>query len=223
MRILTVEDEPKTGQYLKKGFGEAGFAVDVACNGVEGQHLATSEDYDVIVLDVMLPDVDGWHVVQEIRKTKDVPVIFLTARDAVQDRVKGFELGADDYLTKPFAFAELLARVRSLLRRGQPRKDDIVRVADLEIDAPKRRVTRDGKRIELTAKEFMLLHLLATHTGEVLSRLNIVSQIWDINFDSNTNIVDVFISYLRAKIDGPFPRKLIHTVRGVGYVMEDRG
>ena len=222
MRILLVEDEPKTGEYLRKGLTEAGFVVDLARTGVDGQHMATSEDYDLVVLDVMLPGVDGWRVLQEIRKTKDIPVIFLTARDAVQDRVKGLELGADDYLTKPFALAELLARVRTLLRRGRHREQDVVRVADLEIDVLRRRVTRGGKRIELTAKEFTLLHLLATHPGEVLSRLRIVSQVWDINFDSDTNVVEVAIRRLRTKVDDPFPKKLIHTVRGMGYVMEER-
>ncbi len=222
MRILLVEDEPKTGEYLKKGLSEAGFVVDLARTGVDGQHMATTEDYDLVVLDVMLPGVDGWRVLQEIRKTKDIPVIFLTARDAVQDRVKGLELGADDYLTKPFALAELLARVRTLLRRGRHRDQDVLRVADLEIDVLKRRVTRGGQRIELTAKEFTLLHLLATHLGEVLSRLRIVSQVWDINVDSDTNVVEVAIRRLRTKIDDPFPKKLIHTVRGMGYVMEER-
>lgn len=222
MRILLVEDEPKTGEYLTKGLSEAGFVVDLARTGTDGQHLATTEDYDLIVLDVMLPGIDGWQVMREIRKVKEVPVLFLTARDAVQDRVKGLELGADDYLTKPFALAELLARVRTLLRRGRYREQEMVRVADLEIDVLKRRVTRGGKRIELTAKDFILLHLLASHVGEVMSRLRIVSEVWDMNFDSDTNVVEVAVRRLRAKVDDPFPTKLIHTVRGMGYVVEER-
>lgn len=223
MRILVVEDEPKTGDYLRKGLSESGFVVDLARTGPDGRHMALSEDYDLVILDVMLPGIDGWRVMQEIRKTKDTPVLFLTARDAIEDRVKGLELGADDYLVKPFAFVELLARVRTLLRRGPPRQEEFIRIADLEIDVLKRRVTRNGKRIELTATEFSLLHLLAAHQSEVLSRTLIASQVWDMNFDSDTNVVDVAIRRLRAKVDDPFPHKLIHTARGVGYVIEDRG
>ena len=223
MRILVVEDEPKAGDYLKKGLSESGFVVDLARTGPDGQHLATSEDYDLVILDVMLPGIDGWRVMQEIRKTKDTPVLFLTARDAVEDRVKGLELGADDSLVKPFAFAELLARVRTLLRRGPPRVEEYIRIADLEIDVLKRRVTRSGKRIMLTATEFTLLHILAVHQGEVLSRTLIASQVWDMNFDSDTNVVDVAIRRLSAKVDDPFPHQLIHTARGMGYVIEDRG
>ena len=223
MRVLVVEDEPKAGDYIKRGLSESGFVVDLARTGPDGQHLATSGDYDLVVLDVMLPGIDGWRVMQEIRKTKDTPVLFLTARDAIEDRVKGLELGADDYLVKPFAFAELLARVRTLLRRGPPRVEEFIQIADLEIDVLKRRVTRSGKRIELTATEFSLLHLLAAHQGDVLSRTLIASQVWDMNFDSDTNVVDVAIRRLRAKVDDPFPHKLIHTARGMGYVIEDRG
>ena len=223
MRILVVEDEPKAGDYIKKGLSESGFVVDLARTGRDGQHLATSGDYDLVILDVMLPGIDGWHVMQEIRKVKDTPVLFLTARDAIEDRVKGLGLGADDYLVKPFAFAELLARVRTLLRRGPLREEEFIRVADLAIDVLKRRVTRSGKRIELTATEFLLLHLLAAHRREVLSRTFIASQVWDMNFDSDTNVVDVGIRRLRAKVDDPFPHKLIHTARGMGYVIEDRG
>ena len=223
MRILVVEDEPKTGDYLKKGLSESGFVVDLARTGPDGRHMALSEDYDLVILDVMLPGLDGWRVMQEIRKTKDTPVLFLTARDAVEDRVKGLELGADDYLVKPFAFTELLARVGSLLRRGPPRHEEFIRIADLEIDVLKRRVTRSGRRIELTATEFALLHFLAAHRSEVLSRTLIASQVWDMNFDSDTNVVDVAIRRLRAKVDDPFyPHKLIHTARGMGYVIEDR-
>lgn len=222
MRILVVEDEPKTGDYLKKGLSESGFVVDLARTGPDGLHLASSEDYDLIVLDVMLPGIDGWQVMRELRKTKDVPVLFLTARDEVEDRVKGLELGADDYLAKPFAFAELLARVRTLMRRGRRREQDVIRIADLEIDVLKRRVSRSGKRIDLTAKEFALLHMLANRQGEVLSRSLIASQVWDMNFDSDTNVVDVAIRRLRFKVDDPFQRKLVHTMRGMGYVIEER-
>ena len=223
MRILVVEDEPKTGDYLKKGLSESGFAVDLGRTGPDGRHLAATEDYDLIILDVMLPGIDGWRLMQEIRKTKDTPVLFLTARDAVEDRVKGLELGADDYLAKPFAFSELLARVRTILRRGRRREQDSISISDLEIDVLKRRVTRGGKRIDLTAKEFALLQLLASRQGEVLSRTLIASQVWDMNFDSDTNVVDVAIRRLRAKVDDPFPNKLIHTLRGMGYVFEERG
>ena len=223
MRILVVEDEPKTGDYLKKGLSESGFAVDLGRTGPDGRHLAATEDYDLIILDVMLPGIDGWRLMQEIRKTKDTPVLFLTARDAVEDRVKGLELGADDYLAKPFAFSELLARVRTILRRGPRREQESISISDLEIDVLKRRVTRGGKRIDLTAKEFALLQLLASRQGEVLSRTLIASQVWDMNFDSDTNVVDVAIRRLRAKVDDPFPNKLIHTLRGMGYVFEERG
>jgi two-component system, OmpR family, copper resistance phosphate regulon response regulator CusR len=222
MRILVVEDEPKTGDYLKKGLSESGFTVDLARDGVDGLHLAQTECYDLIVLDVMLPGIHGWEVLRGLRSRSDVPVLFLTARDAVQDRVKGLELGADDYLTKPFAFAELLARVRTLLRRPHGRELEIVRVGHMEIDVAKRRVSRSGQRIHLTAKEFTLLHLLASHAGEVLSRARITSEVWDLNFDSDTNVVDVAVRRLRTKLDEPFAKKLLHTVRGMGYVLEER-
>lgn len=222
MRILVVEDEVKTGDYLKKGLTESGYTVDLARRGDDGLHLARTDDYALIILDVMLPGMPGWEVIRAVRKTSDVPVLFLTAREAVQDRVKGLELGGDDYLTKPFAFAELLARVRTLLRRPRARELEIVRVADLEVDAAKRRVARAGQRIELTAKEFTLLHLLASHAGEVMSRARITSEVWDLNFDSDTNVVDVAIRRLRAKVDEPFEKKLLHTVRGMGYVVEER-
>ncbi|MFC5474149.1 heavy metal response regulator transcription factor [Paraherbaspirillum soli] len=222
MRILLVEDEPKAGEYLRKGLSESGYIVDWAQTGTDGLHCATSADYDLIVLDVMLPGMDGWKVISELRKTHPTPVLFLTARDHVEDRIKGLELGADDYLVKPFAFAELVARIRTLLRRGPIRESELLRIADMEIDVMKRRVTRGGERIDLTAKEFALLHLLAKRQYEVLSRSLIASQVWDMNFDSDTNVVDVAVRRLRAKLDEPFPRKLIHTVRGMGYVLEER-
>jgi two-component system copper resistance phosphate regulon response regulator CusR len=218
MRILIVEDEPKTAAYTRKGFAEHGFVVDVASNGVDGSHLALSCDYDLIVLDVMLPGSDGWTVVQEIRRRKHTPVLFLTARDDVADRVKGLELGADDYLIKPFAFSELLARVRSVLRRGARLSGEILRIADLEIDPRRHWVSRGDRFIDLTAKEFVLLEYLARHCGEVLSRTLIAENVWDMNFDSDTNVVDVAVRRLRAKIDDP---KLLRTIRGVGYVLEE--
>ena len=222
MKILVVEDESKTGTYLKQGLAEAGFVVDLAANGFDGLHLATSESYDLAILDVMLPGIDGWQILQGIRRTgNDMPVLFLTARDQVEDRVKGLELGADDYLVKPFAFSELLARVRTLLRRGSKSKEaDVLRVADLELDLLRRRATRGGRRIDLTAKEFMLLELLLRRQGEVLPRSLIASQVWDMNFDSDTNVVEVAVRRLRARIDDDFDVKLIRTVRGMGYVLE---
>lgn len=222
MRLLIVEDEPKTGDYLHRGLLESGFVVDLARTGLDGLALAIAQDYDLIVLDVMLPGMDGWSVLRKLRERKETPVLFLTARDDVADRVKGLELGADDYLVKPFAFAELLARIRTLLRRGPVRDAELIVLADLEIDVLKRRVVRGGIRIDLTAKEFALLHLLAKRPGEVLSRSLIASQVWDMNFDSDTNVVDVAIRRLRLKIDDPFPTKLVHTVRGMGYLMEQR-
>ncbi|KQX01373.1 two-component system response regulator [Massilia sp. Root418] len=223
MRLLVVEDELKAGEYIRKGLTESGFVVDWTTTGVEGLHAATSNQYDLIVLDVMLPGMDGWQLVTELRKTVGVPVLFLTARDALNDRIKGLELGADDYLVKPFAFAELLIRIRTLLRRGPIKEPEMLQIADLEIDVPKRRVTRAGQRIDLTAKEFALLHLLSRRVGQVLSRQLIASQVWDMNFDSDTNVVDVAVRRLRAKIDDPYTAKLIHTIRSMGYVLEDRG
>ncbi|MEC4718137.1 heavy metal response regulator transcription factor [Noviherbaspirillum sp. CPCC 100848] len=223
MRVLVVEDEVKAGEYLRKGLTESGFIVDLAQNGLDGLHMAQTDTYDVIVLDVMLPGLDGWKVIQELRKSQETPVLFLTAKDQLEDRVRGLELGADDYLVKPFAFAELLARIRTLLRRGPIRDAELLKIADMEIDVLKRRVTRAGERIDLTAKEFALLHLLAKRKGEVLSRSLIASQVWDMNFDSDTNVVDVAIRRLRGKVDDPYPNKLVHTVRGMGYVLEERG
>jgi two-component system copper resistance phosphate regulon response regulator CusR len=221
MKILIVEDEPKTSEYLRQGLTEAGFVVDLARNGLDGHHLASTETYDLVILDVMLPDIDGWRILESLREAgKHVPVLFLTARDSVTDRVKGLELGADDYLVKPFAFAELLARVRTLLRRGAAAIETKLTVADLELDLMRRRATRSGKRIQLTAKEFALLELLMRHESEVLPRSMIASQVWDMNFDSDTNVIDVAIRRLRAKVDDAFESKLIHTVRGMGYMLD---
>ena len=221
MKILIVEDEQKTGDYLKQGLSEAGFVADLARDGVDGLHLALTGDYDLALLDVMLPKLDGWEVLRQIRHAgKHLPVLFLTARDQVEDRVKGLEFGADDYLVKPFAFSELLARVRALLRRGKASEPDLLQIADLELDLLRRRVTRSGKRIDLTAKEFALLELLLRRQGEVLPRSLIASQVWDMNFDSDTNVIEVAVRRLRAKIDDPFEPRLIRTVRGMGYVLE---
>jgi two-component system, OmpR family, copper resistance phosphate regulon response regulator CusR len=222
MTILIVEDEEKTADYLRKGLQEAGYPVQVARTGHAGRQLIEKEHYELVVLDVMLPGVDGWELLRLLRGRSGTPVMFLTARDAIEDRVKGLELGADDYLVKPFSYAEFLARVRTLLRRGGVRESERLHAADLELDLLRRRVTRAGERIELTNKEFALLHLLLGREGEVLSRTTIASQVWQMNFDSDTNVVDVAIRRLRAKIDDPHPVKLIHTVRGVGYVLEAR-
>jgi len=223
MKILVVEDEPKTGDYLKQGLVEAGFVVDLARDGADGLHLGETGEYSLAILDVMLPRLNGWQVLAGMRRAgREMPVLFLTARDQVEDRVKGLELGADDYLVKPFAFAELLARVRSLLRRGiRSKEPEQMRVADLELDLLRRRVTRGGQRIDLTAKEFALLELLLRRRGEVLPRSLIASQIWDMNFDSDTNVIEVAVRRLRAKMDDGFEPKLIRTVRGMGYVLED--
>jgi two-component system copper resistance phosphate regulon response regulator CusR len=223
MKILIVEDEAKTGDYLKQGLSEAGFTADLVRNGVDGMHEGLAGDHDLLILDVNLPGLDGWQVLQALRAAgRDLPVLFLTARDQVADRVKGLELGADDYLVKPFAFSELLARVRTLLRRGRARESAVLAIADLELDVLKRRATRAGQRIDLTAKEFALLELFLRRQGEVLSRSFIASQVWDMNFDSDTNVVEVAIRRLRAKVDDDFAPRLIHTLRGMGYVMEIR-
>lgn len=224
MKLLIIEDETKTAAYLRKGLAESGFVADTSANGDDGLFLATTGDYDLIVLDVMLPGRDGWSIIHELRRSgKDTPVIFLTARDAVPDRVRGLGLGADDYLVKPFAFSELLARIHTILRRSPARHPDTLRIADLEIDIVHYRVARCGRRIDLTPKEFLLLSLLARRAGEVLGRMLIAEQVWDMNFDSDTNVVDVHVRRLRSKIDDPFEKKLLHTVRGAGYVLEDRG
>ena len=226
MKLLIVEDETKTGDYLRQGLQEAGFVVDLVRDGRDGLHEALTGDHDLAILDVMLPGLDGWSLLRGIRAAgKTMPVLFLTARDEVDDRVQGLELGADDYLVKPFAFAELLARVRTLLRRGTNGKPaeqaSVLRAADLELDLLKRRAVRAGKRIDLTAKEFALLELLLRRRGEVLPRSLIASQVWDMNFDSDTNVVEVAVRRLRAKVDDDFEMKLIRTVRGMGYVLED--
>ncbi len=220
MRILVIEDEAKTAKFLKKGLGEAGFVVDVAGDGLDGLELAKSVDFDLIILDIMLPTLDGWQVLTQLRQAgRTTQVLFLTARDAIDERVRGFELGADDYLAKPFAFSELLARVRSRLRRTSSRPQDVLRMADLEIDLLRHRAVRAGQRLDLTPKEFLLLSLLTRRAGEVLSRTVIAESVWDMNFDSDTNVVDVSVRRLRSKVDDPFSLKLIHTVRGSGYVL----
>ena len=222
MKILIVEDEPKTGDYLREGLTEAGFVADLVRDGWDGLHQAAGGGYDLVILDVMLPGLSGWQVLEGLRRAgRDLPVMFLTARDRVDDRVKGLELGADDYLVKPFAFAELLARVRTLLRRGRAATEPTqLAVADLEIDLLRRRVARDGRRIDLTAKEFALLEFFVRRRGEVLPRALIAACVWDMNFDSDTNVVDVAVRRLRAKVDEGFEPKLIQTVRGMGYVLE---
>ncbi|MFC5431128.1 heavy metal response regulator transcription factor IrlR [Paraburkholderia denitrificans] len=222
MRILLVEDEQKTGSYLRKGLTEAGYIVDWVEDGISGQHQAETEDYDLLILDVMLPGQDGWTLLRNLRRSRSTPVLFLTARDDVGDRVKGLELGADDYLAKPFDFAELTARVKSILRRGQPRDTNTLRVSDLELDLTRRKATRQGDTILLTAKEFALLWLLMRREGEILPRATIASQVWDMNFSSDTNVVDSAIRRLRSKVDDAYEPKLIHTVRGMGYVLEQR-
>ena len=225
MKILIVEDEPKTGDYLRQGLREAGFVVDLVQDGLDGLHLGIEGDQDLIILDVMLPRMDGWGVLQALTQAGiSTPVIFLTAKDQVEDRVRGLELGAADYLVKPFSFAELLARVRNVLRRGPTAiESSVLQVADLEVDLLRRRVSRAGRRIDLTPKEFGLLELLVRRQGEVLPRSLIASLVWDMNFDSDTNVIEVAMRRLRAKVDEGFEVRLIQTVRGMGYVLEANG
>lgn len=222
MKILLIEDEQKTADYLQKGLSEHSHIVDVARTGIDGRHLALVNDYDAIVLDVMLPGVDGYAVLEALRLHRQTPVIMLTARDGVEDRVRGLQAGADDYLIKPFSFLELLARLQALVRRGKPQEAAQLQIADLHVDMIARRATRAGVRLDLTSKEFALLCALGRRSGQILSKTEIAELVWDMNFDSNTNVVEVAIKRLRTKMDGPFEPKLLHTVRGMGYVLEHR-
>ena len=226
MRVLVIEDEAKLSEYLKKGLSENGYVVDVAHNGIDGKHLALEGEYDLIVLDVMLPGIDGFGVLSAVREKKETPVLMLTARDKVEDRVRGLEGGADDYLVKPFAFSELLARLHALSRRRVSTQNgqdiNTLSLGELTVDLVRRKAGRAGQRLDLTAKEFTLLTLLLRRTGQVLSRTVLAEQVWDMNFDSDTNVVEVAIRRLRAKLDDPFDEKLLHTVRGMGYVLEQR-
>ncbi len=226
MRILVIEDEAKLADYVKRGLTESGYTVDVARDGIEGRYLATEGDYQLVVLDIMLPGVDGFGVLAALREKRNTPVLMLTARDRVEDRVQGLEAGADDYLVKPFAFSELLARVAALLRRGPGKNDGATNgqlsISNLEMDLLSRKASRDGQRLDLSAKEFSLLALLARRKGQILSRTTLAEQVWDMNFDSDTNVVEVAIRRLRAKMDDPFRPKLLHNVRGMGYVLEER-
>lgn len=222
MRILVIEDERKLAHYLHKGLTEHNYVVDVLLDGADGKHAALEGNYDLIVLDVMLPGIDGFGILRDLRQVKDTPVLMLTARDKVEDRVRGLEGGADDYLVKPFAFSELLARIQALLRRGRGQESTLLRLDDLELDLARRKAHRAGRRLDLTAKEFTLLALMLRRQGEVLSRTMLAEQVWDMNFDGDTNVIEVAIRRLRAKIDDPFETKLLHTVRGMGYVLEVR-
>lgn len=223
MKILLVEDEPKTAAFVQRGLTEEGFVVDVAMNGTDGLHLAMTGDYDTIVLDVMLPGQDGWSVLQTIRRHRpDQPVILLTALDGVSQRVKGLTAGADDYLVKPFAFSELSARVRNLLRRAPVRRSDALSYDDIEMDLLRHKAVRSGQQIDLAPQEYRLLEYLLRHAGEVLTRTRLAEQVWDMNFDGDSNAVEVAVRRLRRKVDDPYERKLIHTIRGVGYVLEKR-
>jgi two-component system, OmpR family, copper resistance phosphate regulon response regulator CusR len=224
LRILVVEDDVKSAAYLKRGLSENNFVVDVTHDGDIGLDLVELHRYELIILDIMLPGKDGWTVLSSLRnRGNQVPVICLTARDEVKDRVRGLESGADDYLTKPFAFSELLARINTVLRRVPIRPVETLRIRDLEIDFGRQKAVRGGKRLDLTTKEFLLLSVLARRAGDVLSRTAIAEQVWDMNFDCDTNVVDVHVRRLRSKVDDPFPDKLIRTIRGVGYVLEPHG
>lgn len=222
MRILVIEDERKLAYYLQKGLTEHNYVVDVLLDGADGRHAALENNYDLIVLDVMLPGIDGFGILTDLRRVKDTPVLMLTARDKVEDRVRGLKGGADDYLVKPFAFSELLARIQALLRRGRGQESPLLQLDDLELDLIRRKALRAGIRLDLTAKEFTLLALMLRRQGEVLSRTMLAEQVWDMNFDGDTNVIEVAVRRLRAKIDDPFKRKLLHTVRGMGYVLEAR-
>ncbi|WP_376996872.1 heavy metal response regulator transcription factor [Bordetella pertussis] len=223
MCILVIEDEPKLADYLHKGLSEQSHIVDVARDGVNGRHLALEGDYELVILDVMLPDIDGFAVLAALGgEERGREELMLTARDRVEDRVRGLEGGADDYLVKPFAFSELLARVHALQRRGRSQESTLLRLADLELDLASRKAQRGGRRLDLTAKEFSLLALLLRRQGQILSRTTLAEQVWDMNFDSDTNVIDVAIRRLRGKLDDPYDAKLLHTVRGMGYVLESR-
>lgn len=222
MHVLVIEDEEKLGNYLRKGLAESGFIIDISYDGRDGLAHALTGNYDAVILDVMLPGMNGLDVLTELRKTSRVPVLMLTARDEVEDRVRGLESGADDYLAKPFAFTELLARLRALLRRSPMTEATKYCLADLELDLTTRRAMRAGKRLELTAKEFLLLSLLLRRTGQILSRTVLADQVWGMNFDGETNVVEVAVRRLRSKMDDGHSEKLLHTVRGMGYVMESR-
>ena len=226
MKLLIVEDEAKIAGYLRKGLAEEGYVIDVATNGIDGLHMALHESYALILLDTMPPGIDGFGLLAALRQSKQTPVIMLTARHRIEDRVRGLKAGADDYLVKPFAFSELVARIEVLLRRAAgtaPAPDALVlALAALKVDLGRRRATRAGQRIALSAKEFQLLSLLLRRKGEVLSRTEIAEQVWDVNFDHGTNVIDVAVRRLRSKLDQPFEHPLLHTVRGMGYVLEER-
>jgi DNA-binding response OmpR family regulator len=218
MRILLVEDEKKVADIIERGLKAERYAVDVCHDGQLGWETANAYDYDLIILDLMLPGLSGTEILERVRrKNSQVPILILTARDGMDDKVNNFERGADDYLTKPFAFAELLVRLKALLRRGPVNRSSVLRVADLEIDRLSQKVKRAGKKIELTGKEYALLEYLATHPGRVFSRTMIIEHVWDQSFQGLTNIVDVYVRHLRGKIDDPYAQKLLRTVRGVGY------
>ncbi len=222
MRILVVEDEPGVAHFVRQGLTEAGHAVDVARDGQEGLDYALAAEYDAIVLDIMLPRLNGLDLLRELRNHGiKTPVLLLTAKDAIDDRVKGLDAGADDYLVKPFAFPELLARIRALLRRPPLQADSVLRVGDLEMDIATRKVNRNGQPIDLTPREFSLLEFLMRHRNQVLTRTQIAEHVWNFDFYNESNVVDVYIGYLRRKIDRGFPYPLIHTVRGVGYLLEE--